>query len=169
MTFRTSVSNIVFCFLKQLETTVLTRGAENFPLSTLWETNDPEIAKLERMGGLLSHLLSTHDKTRLTQLCEGREKPSLGQEEDYLLFNDVLMLFNYVVNGELGAAVRGVERFVWFRTCYNDRRINLHVTVTSSLRKDARPPRPHVMRKSKRTSQAQSPTSTTFSLAPIFK
>ena len=106
------MSNLVLCLLKQFESLVLSRSIADFPLSTLWDSTDPELAQLERMGGLLSHLLSNIDKDQLALLRTRAPQPTAEEAEDYALFNRTLILFNYILKAELVSTIQGLENYV---------------------------------------------------------
>ena len=88
-----------------MEAPLLNKGPTHFPLAVLRSDSDPDIGKLERMGGTLSHLL-------------GEYGPEVESKSDSIalsyivLFNKAVVLWNYAVSSEVALAYKGFDKFV---------------------------------------------------------
>ncbi|MDR3548359.1 MAG: hypothetical protein P4M11_08880 [Candidatus Pacebacteria bacterium] len=104
----------MFCILGYLEQSVLNSSVKHFPFPILYRADEsPEFVKLDRMGGILTYLLSEYETARNTTFKSTLESPiSPLAAFHFALFNRAMILFNYAVLGEFNSAVRGFDKFV---------------------------------------------------------
>ncbi len=86
-----------------------------FPFSTLYRADEAlEFVKLDRMGGILTHLLTQYETARSGKFKALFDPQTTKPEETFLfaLLNKVVVLVNYAVLDELNAGLRGFDKFV---------------------------------------------------------
>ena len=93
---------------------MLNSSPQFYPFPLLFRADVPsEVLKLDRMGGILTHLLSEYEHDRSTTfktMSEGAVSAIAGFH--FGQFNKVIILFNYAVASEFSAAIGGFEQFV---------------------------------------------------------
>ena len=101
--------------MNYLDKTVLSTAPTDFVFSSLFRADEsPEFVKLERMGGLLTYLLSEYERERNSSFKLLPELPITPNRSFYFsIFNKAIILFNYAIISEFATAVRGFDKFVW--------------------------------------------------------
>ena len=116
LTRPSAITNIVFSLFNYLELPILNAHPKHFPFSTLYRAEDSaELSKLDRMGGLLSHLTTMYYKENIFQSSTIINAIDIGTAFNFSLFNRAVILFNYAVNTEFQAITRGNEICLYLR------------------------------------------------------
>jgi hypothetical protein len=112
LTHPSTIINFVFTIFSYLNSTVLSSPPSLYPFKMLYRADEfPEFVKLERMGGILSHLLSTYESEHNTSFKKISEVPVTASTVfHFSLFNKAIILLNYISDTEFSMAMRIFEK-----------------------------------------------------------
>jgi len=115
LTFPSSISNLVFALLNYLDPYILQSTPKSFPFTSLYRADEaPEFVKLDRMGGILSYLLTAYEEQRNSKFKELNENSTIGIINPFIfsVFNKAIILLNYIVIVELNNGIKGFEQYI---------------------------------------------------------
>eukprot|EP00826_Nyctotherus_ovalis_P007897 TRINITY_DN12033_c0_g1_i2.p1 TRINITY_DN12033_c0_g1~~TRINITY_DN12033_c0_g1_i2.p1 ORF type:complete len:527 (-),score=101.22 TRINITY_DN12033_c0_g1_i2:470-2050(-) len=112
LTHPSAIINFVFSILSYLESTVLSSASGQYPFQMLYRADEfPEFVKLDRMGGILSHLLNIYEKERNGKFKKiSEETVGASTVFQFSLFNKAIILFNYIAESEFFMAMKIFEK-----------------------------------------------------------
>jgi len=112
LTHPSSIINFVFTIFTYLDSTVLSSPPSLYPFQMLYRADEfPEFVKLERMGGILSHLMSIYENERNTTFKKISEVPITASTVfQFSLFNKAIILLNYIADREFSMAMKIFEK-----------------------------------------------------------
>ena len=117
-----SIANYIFSLLNFLEVDLLDSPPKKFPFTILYRPDESqEFVKLDRMGGILSHLLSVYKAETETSFKLSLSAPiSTTTVFRFSLFNKLLILFNYAVIKEFFLATKAFDEYVDLTRNYDE-------------------------------------------------
>lgn len=112
LTQPSAIINFVFSIFSYLESTVLNSAPGQYPFQMLYRADEfPEFVKLDRMGGILSHLLNIYEQERNTKFKKiSEETVGASTVFHFSLFNKAIILFNYIAESEFFMAMKIFEK-----------------------------------------------------------
>lgn len=104
-----TIANVCFSLLHYLELDVFA-SPKQYPFSMLLRTDEsPEFVKLDRMGGTLSHLLSTYKRDAKVPFKLISDSPTAVTVFHFSLFNKIIILLNCSVLSDLDMAQQAFD------------------------------------------------------------